>query len=154
MTADIEKTKHPAGPGHDGSGGYERTDAAAGATYRAGLYILGTMFAVAAILVPAYRFLARQEAREQERPASVIRETAPAPERAFPRLVTSEPAVLADFRRKEDELLAGWGWVEKDRGVARMPVAEAMKIVGERGALPVFPTPPEPSAAPGGGGAR
>jgi hypothetical protein len=167
MTAEIEKTKNLEGPDHggsttNGSVGYERTDAAAGATVRAGLYILGAMFLVAAVLVPAYRLLGREEASEQERPANVIREAAPPPEGSFPRLVTSEPAVLADYRRKEDEFLATWGWVEKDRGIARMPVAEAMRIVGEHGALPVFPKPAEatgtaaapPATAPGGGGAR
>jgi hypothetical protein len=68
--------------------GYETLDAQAGATYRAGFYILGTMFVVAALLVPAFRFLVRQEARVQRPPANVIREAPKSPERAFPRLVT------------------------------------------------------------------
>ena len=62
------------------------------------------------------------------------------------------PAALSDYRKKEDEALTSWGWVEKDRGIARMPVAEAMKIVGERGALPAFLSPaPSPSPAAAGG---
>jgi hypothetical protein len=134
--------------------GYETRDAQAGATYRAGLYILGTMFVVAAVLVPAYWFLARRETRAQAPAASVIREQPRAAAPAFPKLVTAEPAVLAEFRGQEDELLNGYGWVEKDRGVARMPIAEAVRLVGQRGALPVFAAPagsPEPAAA---GGAR
>jgi hypothetical protein len=150
MTADIRKTTPPASPGHAaGPAGYEPRDASAGATLRAGLYILGVMFLVAALLVPAFRFLVRREAREQERPANVIGEAPKAAGRAFPRLVTSEPAALADFRRKEDGFLAEWGWVEKDRGIARMPVTEAMRIVGERGVLPTFPG----AAVPGMNGA-
>ena len=94
----------------------------------------GRSFLVAAIVIPLYRLLARQEAKDQPRRATVI-ETAPSPA-AFPRLVTNEPQALAEFRAKEDAILDGYGWVEKDHGIARMPIAEALRIVGERGALP------------------
>jgi hypothetical protein len=126
--------------------GYETLDAHAGATFRAGLYMLGAMFLVAALVIPLYWLLARQEAQEQPRPATVIK-AAPSPG-AFPRLVTNEPQVLAELRAKEDAILNGYGWVEQDRGIARMPIADALRIVGGRGTLPVFP------AAAGSGGTR
>lgn len=129
-------------------GGYEKTDAEAGPTYRAGLYILGTMFLTALLLVPMYRSLGRREAAEQKPAASVLKPAA-APAPTFPKLVTSEPAVLAEFRAQEDAFLASYGWVEKDKGIARMPIDEAMKIVAERG-LPQFPAP-EATPAPAGG---
>jgi hypothetical protein len=132
---------------HRGQGGYEKTDAHAGATVRAGLTILGVMFLTALVLVPMYRFLGRREKAEQKPAATVLKPDAAAP--AFPRLVASEPAVLAEFRAQEDAFLAGWGWVEKDQGIARMPIEEAMKIVAERG-LPTFPAP-GPATAPAGG---
>ena len=131
-----------------GHGDYEKTDAQAGPTIRAGLYILGVMFLTALVLVPMYRFLGRREAAGQKPAASVLKPDAAAPVPAFPRLVTSEPAVLAEFRAQEDAFLAGWGWVEKDKGIARMPIGEAMKIVAARG-LPKFPPP-----APAEGDAR
>jgi hypothetical protein len=132
---------------HDGPGGYEKTDARAGATVRAGLTILGVMFLTALVLVPMYRFLGRRERAEQKPAATVLKPDAVAP--SFPRLVASEPAALAEFRAQEDAFLAAWGWVEKDKGIARMPIDEAMKIVAERG-LPTFPVP-APAAAPAGG---
>jgi hypothetical protein len=121
-----------------GHPGYEKTDAVAWATVRAGLYILGVMFLTALVLVPMYRFLARREEAGQRPAATVLKPEARPAEPAFPRLVTSEPKVLAELRAQEDELLTGWGWVERDRGIARMPIDEAMKIVAERG-LPTFP---------------
>jgi hypothetical protein len=129
--------------------GYETLDAQAGPTYRAGVYILGAMFLVAAALVPMYRFLVRSERTTQPRASSVVRQDPAAAQPAFPRLVTSEPKALAEFRAKEDELLEGWGWVEKDRGIARMPVAEAIALVGARGVLPALssPAPAAESAA-------
>ena len=132
--------------GHDG---YEKTDAHAGDTYRAGLYILGTMVVTALVVVPMYRYLAGREAREQRPPASVLKPDASAPPAAFPRLVASEPAVLAEFRAQEDALLTSYGWVEKDKSLARMPIDAAMKIVAERG-LPTFPRS-EASSIPAGG---
>ena len=132
---------------HRGPGGYEKTDAHAGATVRAGLTILGVMFLTALVLVPMYRFLGRRERAEQKPAATVLKPDAVAP--SFPRLVASEPAALAEFRAQEDAFLAAWGWVEKDKGIARMPIDEAMKIVAERG-LPTFPVP-APAAAPAGG---
>jgi len=132
---------------HHGQGEYEKTDAHAGATVRAGLFILGVMFLTALVLVPMYRFLGRGETRAQKPAATVLKPDAAAP--AFPRLVASEPAVLAEFRAQENAFLGEYGWVEKDKGIARMPIDEAMRIVAERG-LPRFPAP-EPAAAPAGG---
>ena len=125
--------------GHE-TGGYERRDAKAGATLRAGLYILGVMFLTALVLVPMYRVLARREAAKQPPPAEVVRTEISEPVAAFPRLLTSEPATLAEFRAREDAFLGGYGWVEKDRGIVRIPIAEAMRIVAERG-LPTFAAP-------------
>lgn len=154
MSAGNDKhTEAHGGPHHDGphgsQPGYETLDAQAGATYRAGLYIVGTMVVVAVVLVPMYWFLARHESRSQAPAASVIKEAPKAAATAFPRLVTSEPLVLAEFRKQEDELLDSYGWVEKDRGIARMPIAEAVRLVGERGTLPSFPTGASPLGAAG-----
>jgi len=132
-----------------GHGSYEKTDAHAGDTYRAGLYILGVMFLTALVLVPMYRLLGRSEARAQKPGASVLKPDAGATAPAFPRLVASEPAVLAEFRAHEESFLTSYGWVEKDKGIARMPIDAAMQIVAERG-LPAFPGP-EPTPAPEGG---
>jgi len=132
-----------------GPAGYEKTDAHAGDTYRAGLYILGTMVVTALVVVPIYRLLARQEARQQKPAATVLKADPNAGIVAVPRLVTSEPTVLAEFRAQEDALLTSYGWVEKDKGIARLPIDVAMRVVAERG-LPKFP-PPAPSPAPAGG---
>jgi hypothetical protein len=125
--------------GHE-TGGYEKTDARAGPTIRAGLAILAVMFLTALVLVPMYRVLARREAAKQPPPAEVVRTEISEPAAAFPRLLTSEPAALAEFRAQEEALLASYGWVEKDRGVVRIPITEAMRIVAESG-LPTFPAP-------------
>lgn len=128
---------------HDshGKGGYERTDAAAGATFRAGLAILAIMVVTAVLVVPMYRLLARSETAKQPPPAEVVKTEVSEPAQSFPRLVESEPRVLAEFRKTEDALLSSYGWVEKDKGLVRIPIDEAMRLVAERG-LPRFPAEP------------
>ncbi len=141
---------------HD-PGGYERTDADAGGSYRAGLAILAAMVLTALGLVPVYRLLARWETKAQPPPAGAVRTDMSEPAQSFPRLVISEPLALAAFRAQEEALLSSYGWVEKDKGLARIPIEDAMRIVAEHG-LPKFApaagTPaaasaPQPAAAAG-----
>jgi hypothetical protein len=145
-------------PANRTGGDYERSDALFGPTFRAGLAILGAMFLTAAIVVPIYRLLARDETRTQPAAATALpeearRESAEAAAAGSPRLVTSEPAALAAFRAQEDAFLTSYGWVEKDRGLVRIPIDEALRIVAAKGELPAFPAAPAP-ATPGTTGAR
>jgi hypothetical protein len=119
------------------SGGFEKTDAKAGASFRAGLYILGMMFVTALLVVPFYRLLARVETAAQPPAAEVVKSEMSEPTVSFPKLVSSEPRVLAEFRAQEEALLTSYGWVEKDKGIARIPIDEAIRIVAARG-LPRF----------------
>jgi hypothetical protein len=67
-----------------------------------------------------------------------------------------EPYPLAPrqvLRAQEDEVLTGYGWVDKDRGIARIPIDRAMELLVERGLPPAKPMPaaapaPPPMAAP------
>ena len=40
---------------------------------------------------------------------------------------------LQELRAKQKALLEGYGWVNKEAGVARIPIEDAMKMVVERG---------------------
>lgn len=53
-----------------------------------------------------------------------------------PRLQTNEPEGLAKFRAMETKSLESYGWVSEQSGVAHMPIAEAKKLILQRG-LPV-----------------
>jgi hypothetical protein len=57
-----------------------------------------------------------------------------------PRLQTREPEGLAEFLAKEKKSLERYGWVSEQTGVAHMPIAEAKKLILQRG-LPVRPDP-------------
>jgi hypothetical protein len=55
-----------------------------------------------------------------------------------PRLQTNPRQDLADLRAHEDAVLGTYGWIDKDAGVVRIPIDEAMKLTVERG-LPSRP---------------
>ena len=53
-----------------------------------------------------------------------------------PRLQTRESLDFAAFRREESEILSTYGVVDREKGLFRIPIEEAMKLTLERG-LPV-----------------
>ena len=50
-----------------------------------------------------------------------------------PRLQTDPKKDLADLRKGEDEILNGYGWVDHNNNVVRIPIADAMKLTLQRG---------------------
>jgi hypothetical protein len=50
-----------------------------------------------------------------------------------PRFQENPQQDLRELRAKQKAQLEGYGWVDKEAGVARIPIEEAMKIVIERG---------------------
>jgi hypothetical protein len=63
-------------------------------------------------------------------PLSAEYQQQPPPE---PRLQTRPQEDLRELRAREDAILNGYGWVDKNAGVAHIPIEEAMKIVAQRG---------------------
>jgi hypothetical protein len=50
-----------------------------------------------------------------------------------PQLLTNEPLLLRDLRQTEASRLDHYGWVDENARVARVPIAEAKKLILERG---------------------
>jgi hypothetical protein len=55
-----------------------------------------------------------------------------------PRLQTNPRQDLRDLRAAEDKILNSYGWVDRNRGIVRIPIDEAMKLTVQRG-LPARP---------------
>jgi hypothetical protein len=53
-----------------------------------------------------------------------------------PRFQENPQQELQDLRAKQGAVLEGYGWVNKDAGIARIPIEDAMRMIVERG-LPV-----------------
>jgi hypothetical protein len=50
-----------------------------------------------------------------------------------PRLQAHPRQDLQELRESEDAVLTSYGWVDKNNGVVRIPIDEAMKLVLQRG---------------------
>jgi hypothetical protein len=102
-----------------------------------GILSFGVALIVAAIVIylavgVLFKYLDTREARQgtPEYPLAATQENRLPPE---PRLKTNPRQDLADLRAREDEALAGYSWVDKNAGVVRIPIDEAIKKTLERG---------------------
>ena len=119
---------------------YEKEDINERSTFLFGFWILALMVGVSFLLKPLYDLLVTRGV-ETQAPAAYAAETDPSTlEPSAPRLQVLPEKELAEFRAQEDAILGSYAWVEKDRGVVRIPVEEAMRLVAERG-MPTFSTP-------------
>ena len=97
--------------------------------YGVGLLVLGAIVQV--LLWFLFSYYTRQAAEAPRMfPLSAEHQQEPPP---GPRLQINPQEDLRQLRAREDEILRGYGWVDKNTGVARIPIEEAMKLVVERG---------------------
>ena len=108
-----------------------------------GVLVFGGGLIVAAIVIHLvvgglFKYFDIREAHQAtpEYPLPAAQENRLPPE---PRLQTNPRQDLADLRAREDEALAGYSWVDRNAGIVRIPIDEAIKKTLERG-LPARPS--------------
>jgi len=117
---------------------FEKRDINERSAFWFGFWILAVMVVVAFLMKPLYNLLSKRETAAQA-PAAYVLATEPgALEPSGPRLQVKPELDIGAFRAQEDAILASYAWVDKERGVVRIPVVQAMRLVAERG-VPVFP---------------
>ena len=98
-------------------------------------------FALALVIVGAFihfvvwvlfSFFAGQASRKAapEFPLAIQQENRVPPE---PRLQTNPRQDLTDLHAQEDAILNTYGWADKNAGVVRIPIDQAMKLAVQRG---------------------
>ena len=111
---------------------HETSDANVGGVFAfgVGLLIVGAIILFLVWLLFGY-FKGRDAGSgAREFPLAVEQQNRLPPE---PRLQTNPRQDLIEMRAKEDATLNTYGWVDKTRGVVRIPIDEAMKLTVERG---------------------
>jgi hypothetical protein len=110
----------------------EDSDVSVTAIFRfgAGLTALGLVIYLVAWLM--FGYLDRRAARvgPPSYPLAAGQQMRLPPE---PRLQIAPRQDLQNFRAREDELLNSYRWVDKNAGIVRIPIAEAMKLTVQRG---------------------
>lgn len=90
-----------------------------------------TCVVVAFLLLAFYRGMRSYVAGRQPPPPHMTFE---ADRKASGPLLQESPVPdLATYRAEEEKALATYGWVDKARGIARIPVDEAIRLTAERG---------------------
>jgi hypothetical protein len=112
--------------------------------FMAGLVLLGIVIYLIAFGI--YRFLDTYETVHQPAVSPLVtpeadtrvmthEETQTFPQ---PRLEENERTQLRSFIKDQDQKLATYDWVDKDKGILRIPIDRAMELIMKRG-LPVHP---------------
>jgi hypothetical protein len=111
---------------------HEETDVNVGAILRFGAGLLLVGLIVHVFLWWLLGMYERQYARTQTQiyPMAAGQQDRLPPE---PRLQDTPQQDMSALRAKQESLLKGYGWVNKEAGIARIPIEEAMRIVVERG---------------------
>jgi hypothetical protein len=52
-----------------------------------------------------------------------------------PRLQNSPIQDLKQMRQDEDQILGSYGWIDRQKGIVRLPIARAMELLSERKSL-------------------
>lgn len=115
---------------HNGRG-YETSDANFGAVAKFGIG-LAVVCAVALALMALMLNSFRAEKKGSEpamSPMASQREALP-PE---PRLQVEPDADWLKYKAEEDSVLQSYGWVSREAGVVRLPIARALELVAQRG---------------------
>jgi hypothetical protein len=113
---------------------WERSDVRAGAILKFAVYLLLTTIAVLLLMFKLYQGFARHEASLQ--PPPPIMRTDPQRQPSLPRLQEKPTLDLTELRANEDAALSSYGWLDQQSGIVRIPIADAIHVVAERG-LPV-----------------
>jgi hypothetical protein len=99
-------------------------------SFGAGLIVVGIF--VAFIVWVLFKYFDSREAHRvaPEYPLAATQEQREPPE---PRLQVDPKGDLQELRTQEDQTLNSYGWVDKNAGVARIPIEDAMKLTVQRG---------------------
>jgi hypothetical protein len=88
-----------------------------------------TLVAVHLVVIQTLGFYIRHEAR----PAALSSVQAPSGAPPGPGLLVDAPKRLGEMLAQEDQTLNSTGWVDRNKGIVRIPIARAMDLVVERG---------------------
>jgi hypothetical protein len=110
-------------------GGFEETDVNVVAVGKFAIALLLVILAAMALLVGVFKYF---QSMDGGRAVSVD------PAKVFPQPQLQKTPIpdLKAVRAAEDQVLNSYGWVDQQNGVARIPIAQAMEMVVQRG-LPV-----------------
>jgi len=117
-------------PAGHGGGGFEKSDLSVKAIAIFGIVLTAVVIAALVSMMWLFDFFDFTQAR-RGLPPSPLASTRSGPQ--GPRLQVNPIQDLKVFRAAEEKALTSYGWVNKEAGIARIPIERAMELVVERG---------------------
>ena len=110
---------------------HEESDVNVWAIGKFGIVLMLGCIAALALVVGVFKYF---QTREKAEPVVAMAPNADArnlpPE---PRLQPAETADMQQMRAAEDQILNGYGWVDREHGVVRVPISIAIDMLAARG---------------------
>jgi hypothetical protein len=122
---------------------YEHTDIDPGIGYKFALWLSVAMLISFAVVYGVFFFFERQEAAANAAAQKYPLAAGVTRQQPTPALQTQPFKDIYTLRQGEAEKLNGYGWVDKEGGVTRIPIDRAMELMIQRG----FPARAEGGAA-------
>jgi hypothetical protein len=133
---------HPHGELHNPDTAHEATDISMRAIVSFVILLTGVTIAIQGAMYGVFRVLARVESASDPEVSPLATPANEAP--AEPRLQTTPWADLKTLRAEETSYLHGYGWIDQQAGVARIPIDRAKELLLQKG-LAVRQGPVDPS---------
>lgn len=130
--ADLQHARAGEVHGDDRPPRHETSDVNIRGIFGFGLGLLVVAIFIHFVVYVLFQFFATQATvhRTPEFPMAAGQERRVPPE---PRLQTNPRDDLRALREAEDVILGGYAWVDKDKGVVRIPIDRAMQLTVQRG---------------------
>ena len=123
---------------------HEESDVNIRAIFQYGVGLIALAVVVYLVVWLLFGYLSRREDKAsagREFPLAAGQENRLPPE---PRLQTNPRQDLRDLQAAEDESLRSYQWIDRNAGIVRIPIDEAMRLTLQRGLPSREATPKEP----------
>jgi uncharacterized protein HemX len=135
---------HAAGPGPvNPTVTFEPDEVDTAGIQKTGVILALTVLLSLAVCAGVFYLLSRQQTEGTSQVSPLVRaeqsQTPPAPQmQGIPGDAIPSPEQQKQFQKAAQERLDSFGWVDQQRGVAHIPISDAMRIIAEKG-LPPLP---------------
>ena len=107
----------------------EHSDINYSAIMKWGIALLVVAVIVHILMYFLFQFFNAEQTKLDPKPSPMFQKDQKPPD---PVLEVNETLALEEFHAQEQNLLSSYGWVDKEKGIARIPVSEAMKLVVQK----------------------
>lgn len=112
------------------SSGHELSDLNPNKIFWLGVGLALVIASVVLLMYGLFHFFYRSETRRRPPPSPLSFGAEAPPE---PRLLTKPGADLAAMRAEEDQILGSYGWIDRERGIVRVPIDRAITLLAQKG---------------------